>query len=107
MDGWGSPLNLALHSNWLLPRTPQGAGRQNRRSLRSEALSPLQEADEATMARVDLERKVESLEEEIQFLRKVHEEVRPNKKRQVRGRETERYSERETEKPTVRKKNKT
>lgn len=34
------------------------------------------------MARVDLERKVESLEEEIQFLRKIHEEVRPGRGRE-------------------------
>nr|XP_021487603.1 glial fibrillary acidic protein [Meriones unguiculatus] len=51
---------------------------QDENTLRLEAESNLaayrQEADEATMARVDLERKVESLEEEIQFLRKVHDE---------------------------------
>ncbi|CAO2645600.1 Glial fibrillary acidic protein [Lemmus lemmus] len=39
-----------------------------------KVLFPSQEADEATMARLDLERKIESLEEEIQFLRKIHEE---------------------------------
>lgn len=49
-----------------------------------KALSPLQEADEATMARLDLERKIESLEEEIQFLRKVHEEVRPGGTREAK-----------------------
>lgn len=49
------------------------------RSLGSEwpfVSALLQEADEATLARLDLERKVESLEEEIRFLRKIHEEVR-------------------------------
>ena len=32
--------------------------------------------DNASLARLDLERKVESLQEEIIFLRKVHDEVR-------------------------------
>lgn len=54
-----------------------------KRSLGSErpfASSLLQEADEATLARLDLERKVESLEEEIRLLRKIHEEVRPGQR---------------------------
>lgn len=34
-----------------------------------------QDVDDAALARLDLERKVESLQEEINFLRKVHNEV--------------------------------
>lgn len=64
------------------------------------------------MARVDLERKVESLEEEIQFLRKIHEEVRPGRGREgpyekLQVIDRQRCSQRETEKPNVRKKTKT
>lgn len=36
---------------------------------------PLQDVDAATLARIDLERRIESLQEEIAFLKKVHEEV--------------------------------
>lgn len=51
------------------------------------------------MARLDLERKIESLEEEIQFLRKIHEEVRPGGRREahqvtVSKRERERNTQR-------------
>lgn len=34
-----------------------------------------QDVDNASLARLDLERKVESLQEEIAFLKKLHEEV--------------------------------
>jgi len=36
----------------------------------------VQDVDNASLARLDLERKIESLQEEIMFLRKIHEEVR-------------------------------
>lgn len=36
-----------------------------------------QDVDAATLARIDLERRIESLNEEIAFLKKVHEEVCP------------------------------
>ena len=35
-----------------------------------------QDVDNASLARLDLERKVESLQEEIAFLKKLHDEVR-------------------------------
>lgn len=38
------------------------------------SVSP-QDVDAATLARIDLERRIESLQEEIAFLKKVHEEV--------------------------------
>uniref|UniRef100_A0A8C0I3P6 Glial fibrillary acidic protein n=1 Tax=Balaenoptera musculus TaxID=9771 RepID=A0A8C0I3P6_BALMU len=51
---------------------------QDETNLRLEAENNLaayrQEADEATLGRLDLERKTESLEEEIRFWRKIHEE---------------------------------
>lgn len=94
-----------LHSNCLLPRAPQGQGRQNwrlswGRLWGQKVLFPSQEADEATMARLDLERKIESLEEEIQFLRKIHEEVRPGGRSEVHQvavskRKREKYSEKQ------------
>ncbi len=34
-----------------------------------------QDVDNASLARLDLERKVESLQEEIAFLKKLHDEV--------------------------------
>lgn len=39
-------------------------------------VSLIQDVDAATLARIDLERRIESLNEEIAFLKKVHEEVR-------------------------------
>ncbi len=36
----------------------------------------LQDVDNAALARVDLERKVESLQDELAFLKKLHDEVR-------------------------------
>lgn len=35
----------------------------------------MQDVDNATLARLDLERRIESLQEEIAFLKKIHEEV--------------------------------
>ncbi|XP_004859245.1 glial fibrillary acidic protein isoform X2 [Heterocephalus glaber] len=51
---------------------------QDEATLRLQAENSLasyrQEADDATLAHLDLERKIESLEEEIRFLGKIHEE---------------------------------
>lgn len=38
-------------------------------------LTQLQDVDAATLARLDLERRIETLQEEIAFLKKIHEEV--------------------------------
>lgn len=35
-----------------------------------------QDVDDATLSRLELERKIESLMDEIEFLKKLHEEVR-------------------------------
>lgn len=36
----------------------------------------LQDVDDATLSRLELERKIESLMDEIEFLKKIHDEVR-------------------------------
>ena len=43
-------------------------------SLRVGVTTP-QDVDNAALARLDLERKVESLQDEINFLKKLHDEV--------------------------------
>lgn len=43
--------------------------------LSPQPLRAPQDVDAATLARIDLERRIESLQEEIAFLKKVHEEV--------------------------------
>lgn len=45
-----------------------------------------QDVDAATLARIDLERRIESLQEEIAFLKKVHEEVGVGRPRVPRAR---------------------
>lgn len=37
---------------------------------------PMKDVDDATLARLELERKIESLMDEIEFLKKLHDEVR-------------------------------
>lgn len=39
------------------------------------SITAVQDVDNAALARLDLERKVESLQDEINFLKKLHDEV--------------------------------
>ncbi|ELR60783.1 Desmin, partial [Bos mutus] len=50
-----------------------GSGSKNRANTGGSCFS-VQDVDAATLARIDLERRIESLNEEIAFLKKVHEE---------------------------------
>lgn len=43
-------------------------------------LHTLKDIDEAALNRVQLERKIDSLQDEINFLKKIHEEVRMKEK---------------------------
>ena len=47
------------------------------RELGDGSTDPPQDVDAATLARLDLERRIETLQEEIAFLKKIHEEVGP------------------------------
>ncbi|NXH74161.1 DESM protein, partial [Hydrobates tethys] len=60
-----------LKQRWSLrtPHTPRGV----HSPATPHSVSP-QDVDAATLARIDLERRIESLQEEIAFLKKVHEE---------------------------------
>lgn len=51
-----------------------GVGRSKNKIANCSFLSD-QDVDNASLARLDLERKVESLQEEIVFLKKLHDEV--------------------------------
>lgn len=44
--------------------------------MKNSRLLLSQDVDAATLARLDLERRIETLQEEIAFLKKIHEEVR-------------------------------
>lgn len=41
-----------------------------------ERIISLKDVDDATLSRLDMERKIESLMDEIEFLKKLHDEVR-------------------------------
>lgn len=41
-----------------------------------ECITFLKDVDDATLSRLELERKIESLMDEIEFLKKLHDEVR-------------------------------
>lgn len=54
-----------------MPRRP----RSDCPSLSQTPLPPTKDVDDATLSRLELERKIESLMDEIEFLKKLHEEV--------------------------------
>lgn len=63
-----SPLNnVSVHAMHHWSHLHASAGSRN--------IVALQDVDNAALARLDLERKVESLQEEINFLKKLHDEV--------------------------------
>lgn len=50
-----------------------------------EACLCAQDVDEASLSRVQLERKIDSLQDEINFLKKTHDEVRAQLKSKARA----------------------